>query len=125
MATPRIYKKLQSKLAKYFWVFSILAVVIFIMGYFLLLIGPKISNTIPVEFVGFIWCGLLSCGSIVLSMVASYQQPSKLRPLPIIGSIHKALVPQLTEWGEALHINFMLSLYVFFLIFLINILIKL
>lgn len=120
MATPKIYKILQPKFAKYFWVFSILAVVFFIIGCLLMLNSPTSAEKIPIEFLGFIACGLLSCMSMILSMVASYQKPSKLRGLPVIGSIHKALMPEPTEWGEALHINFTILLQVLFLtIFLI------
>lgn len=69
--------------------------------------APKESGTLPIEAIGFIAFGLASGVMMVLGMISSYQQESKIAAIPVVGRVYTALIPKPTLWGEALHINFM------------------
>lgn len=114
MPTPSVYKKLQPKLAKFYWPFNVASILLMIPAFVLLALAPSESESIPAEFLVFIVCLFLACLFMVLGMLASYQQESVIRRIPLIGRLHKALVPNSTEWGEALHINFMILVTLFF-----------
>jgi hypothetical protein len=118
MATPKIYKRIQVKIASYFWLFNIATVILFSLAALCILLGPKEADSVPVRFLAAIIFGTFSVIFMVLGMVSSYQQESRIRAIPVIGRLHKALMSKQTEWAEALHINFMVLMCVFFIVFL-------
>jgi hypothetical protein len=107
MATPRIYSHLQIKLSRFYWGFTVLNVMCVLLAIACLWRAPKESATFPIEAIGFIIFGVASGVMMVLSMISSYQQESKITAIPIVGKVYKALIPKPTRWGEAFHINFM------------------
>ena len=107
MATPRIYSRLQVKLSRFYWFFFVLNIVFVLLALVCLWSAPKDSGTLPMEAIGFIAFGVASGGMMVLGMISSYQQESKIAAIPVVGKAYRALIPKPTRWGEALHINFM------------------
>lgn len=83
-----------------------------------LLRAPKEFATLPVEAIGFIASVVASEVMMVLSMISSYQQESRITSIPIVGRLHKALMPKPTPWGEAFHINFIVLICALMAVFL-------
>src|SRR5690606_166621 len=78
-----------------------------VAAFVLLASAPKEVESTPRQFLLFMACAFIGCVFMVLSMVASYQQEPAIRRVPVIGKLHRALIPKSTEWGEAVHIDFM------------------
>jgi hypothetical protein len=94
-------------MSRLYWYIAVLNMIFILLSIFCFVKAPQEFDSTPLEVFGGIAFAVAAFIMMVLGMISSYQQESKIRLIPIIGRVHKALVANPTQWGEALHINFM------------------